>query len=253
MVSESLAIESGTPLEAHLKLQNPLTDDRVYLRTSLIPSLNEAIDNNPMTKELSVFEIANVYYKHEGNLPHEVLILGMVSNLPFRQVKGALGALLGKLHIHHLNVEMKHPEIPSVADSSVITTHHNGETVELGTLSILRSGRVAIQLNIGSLIRVAKNHPTYQPIVQTAVIVEDLTFTYSKGPQIGPLLIAIGQVSSLIQRVDYKGEYKSNGTFTIAYQDPARNLSSVDLEPIRKKIVKLLEEEYNAVLVGKLA
>jgi phenylalanyl-tRNA synthetase beta chain len=39
MVSQAVALESGYSIDKHLKLQNPLTDDRVYLRRSLIPSV----------------------------------------------------------------------------------------------------------------------------------------------------------------------------------------------------------------------
>jgi phenylalanyl-tRNA synthetase beta subunit len=45
-VSQNLAQQAGHDLSAHLKLANPLTEDHVYLRRSLIPSLNQAIDRN---------------------------------------------------------------------------------------------------------------------------------------------------------------------------------------------------------------
>lgn len=251
-VSETLANESGWPLDEHLKMQNPLTDDRVYLRNTLLPSLNEAIDNNPMEKELSVFEIANVYWKQPTGLPHEVLMLGMVSNQKYRTVKGELEALLGRLHIDTVSQELNDPQIPAIAQSSILKTTKNGQEVELGTIAVLKNGRVAIQLGLKELISVAKNHPNYQPIPQTAQIREDLTFTLAEKTELGAVIQTVKEVSKMISSVELKDVFKQNATLTITYLDPNQNLSSIDVEPIRKKIVETMKHEYNASLVGSL-
>ena len=99
LVSEAIALESGRRLEDHLKLQNPLTEDRIYLRRSLLPSLTEIITNNPQQKELSVFEIANTYQPQKDNLPKEELCLAAVSTQNYRHLRGILEVLLAQLYI----------------------------------------------------------------------------------------------------------------------------------------------------------
>ncbi|MEO8581882.1 MAG: phenylalanine--tRNA ligase subunit beta [Patescibacteria group bacterium] len=252
LVSEKLAVESGWALDEHLKLQNPLTDDRVYLRNSLVPSLNEVIDSNPNESSLSVFEIANVYWKTTTGLPDEVLMLSMVSNREFRKVKGDLEALLDRLHISNLSQELKNPQIPTIAQSSILKTTHSGEVVQLGTIAVLKNGRTVIQLELTNLIRVTKKHPTYKPIPQTAQIIEDLTFTMLEKTQLGPVIESVKKVSPLISFVELKDVFKQNVTLTITYLNPTQNISSVDVEPVRRKIVEKLKEDYKAILVGKL-
>src|SRR5258708_630159 len=87
MVSGELAKQSGFPLSEHLKIANPLSDDRVYMRRSLIPSLEETIAENSQRKNLKLFEIANVYTQ-PNDLPNEQLHLTMVSNAEYLEVKG---------------------------------------------------------------------------------------------------------------------------------------------------------------------
>lgn len=253
MISEAFAQESGYPIEEHLKLQNPLTDDKVYLRNALWPSLNQVIDENPTEKELSVFEIANVYRKQPEGLPVEMLLLGMVSSRAFREVKGDLETLLSRLYITTFIQELNDPQIPAIAQSSILKTVVNGDEVQLGTIAVLKNGRTVIQLGISNLMSVVKNHPTYQPIPQTAHIIEDLTFTLPNESLIGVLVAEMKKVSSQIEFVEFKDIYKQNATFTVSYLDRTKNLSGADIEPIRKEIVNLMKTKYNAQLVGTIA
>jgi phenylalanyl-tRNA synthetase beta chain len=111
MVSEELAQQSGYSLTEHLKLQNPLTDDKVYLRRSLIPSLNEILDQNPNESQLSVFEIAHVYQPQAKGLPHELLLLSAVSSKGYREVKGETESLLERFFIKEVNFIENKPEL----------------------------------------------------------------------------------------------------------------------------------------------
>lgn len=257
MVSEALALKSGWPLDEHLKLQNPLTDDKVYLRNSLIPSLHEVIEQNAMEKELSVFEVANVYWipqqATQVNVPNEVMTLGMVSRKSFRHVKGDLESLLAHLHISITAQELNDPQIDNIAQSSIIKTRLGDQEVQLGTVAVLKDGLTAIQLGLTNLDKVVRSHPTYQAIPQTAQIIEDLTFTLAERTAIGPIISAIKKSTSLIAKVELKDMYKHNATFSITYLDPTQNLSTQDVEPVRKSIVQLLEKQFHTTLVGNLS
>ena len=57
LVSEAVALQSGYALRDHVALLNLLSEDRVYLRRSLIPSLVEALEANPLRKDLSVLKL----------------------------------------------------------------------------------------------------------------------------------------------------------------------------------------------------
>ena len=56
----------------------------------------------------------------------------------------------------------------------------------------------------------------------------------------------------MVKSVELKDLFKQNVTLTLTYLDTSKNLSSIDVEPVRKDIVEKLKQDYNAVLVGNL-
>lgn len=249
MVSEELALQSGHKIKDHLKLQNPLTDDRVYLRRSILPSLQEVVDENPQRSQLSVFEIANLYPPVKGDIPENTQHLSLVSSKNYRQVRGDLESLLESLFITDYSITPL--EKPSDQFTQEATVEVKKQ--KLGKIGILKSGRVGVGINLKQLLAVAATHPTYQPIAKTNIIHEDLTFTFPKRIAIGETTTFIAKFDKLIKRVSLSGDiYKENHTVTISYHDPERNITSEELEPLRKKIVDAVEKKFRAQLVGKL-
>jgi len=233
MVSAVLAQEAGYKLAEHLKIQNPLTDDRVYLRRSLIPSLQEVFTQNPLEKTLSVFEIASTYLPageagclHKKELPQQPLLLTLVSNKNYREFKGDFMALLDQLFIKNWDINKY--------------------------VKILDNNCYALEIEWAEILKRAKTHPNYQPLPKTNSIVEDLTFTLNPQVKVGELMAAISRVSQLITRVELKDIYGQNYTFTLEYIDPNGNLSAKQLLPIRQKVVKMVEEKFRSELVGRI-
>jgi phenylalanyl-tRNA synthetase beta chain len=244
MLSEALALETDK-LENHLKLQNPLTDDRIYLRKSLIPSLNEILDQNSQITDLTVFEITNVYLPKNNHLPEETLRLTIVSNQPYRKVRGYLESLLAQFYISDLDV------IQNSDTKGTLQINKNGKKIEVGKTSLLKNKRVAIEIEFNKLLEILETHPTYVPIPKTAMITEDLTFTLPKKIRVGEIIKLIENISDLVLNVELKDVYKQNYSFFITYHDPKNNLSSQELKPLRKKIVQELEK-HQAILVGTI-
>lgn len=241
MVGEEIALETDK-LENHLKLQNPLTDDRIYLRKSLIPSLNEILDQNTHVPNLTVFEIANVYLPRKNDLPEETLRLSIVSSLSYRETRGILDSMLKQFFVKNIQVTQ---------NSDISGTITVEDSVEIGKVHKLANNRIAIELEFAKLLEVVKTHPTYKPIPTTAIITEDMTFKLPKKTRVGELIKVINEVSELVTNAELKDVYNLNHTFTITYHNPTENLSSEDLKPIRKKIVTELEK-HQAILVGTI-
>lgn len=247
-VSDIIARQSGYELNDHLKLQNPLSDDRVYLRRSLLPSLQEVLDSNQMRKDLSVFEIANVYIPKEKNIPDEHLHLSIVSKKSYREVRGIIEALLQQFFISNVSI-VEQPESLGIQKQMGVIQTETDYRVHLGTISILESGAIGCTLSMKRLLEVVQSHPTYKKPANTAQIIEDLTFTISSS-LIGDVIREIEKTSPLITSVTLKDVYKTNYTFTITYQDDQRNLTTEEIEPIRKEIVTTLADKHEASLVG---
>lgn len=248
MVSQELAEKSGYKLDGHLKLQNPLTDDRVFLRRSLIPSLEEVIDQNSQETTLSVFEIAHTYEPQNQKLPLEKLFLTMVSSKPFREVKGDLEALLNQFFIQDLTVE-------SLTSTSTLFKQVGAlqsQDVRLGEIGLLPSGNTAVTIDMSALLEQTAKHPTYVPLPKTASIIEDMTFELPIKTEVGPVLQTLATGSNIVESVTLRELYQQNATFRITYHDSSRNLSKSDVEPVRKNLVDLLHEHHQTQLIGQV-
>jgi len=247
MVSKELAKQSGYELVDHLKIQNPLTDDKVYLRRSLIPSLVEVHQANPMAKILSVFEIANLYPPREGDIPLTGTHLTLVSNQSYRQVRGELEALLSKLYLANYSLQPIEVTTKQFAQEADIISHDQ----QLGSIGILKNQLVAVRLNMKQLLSVVRSNPSYQPIPKTAALIEDLTFTLPS-VQIGQVINQISATNRLINKVELTDVYQQNYSFKITYLNRQTNLTNQDVEPIRKAVINMVKEKFQGKLVGKV-
>lgn len=242
-VSKELALQSPFSLEDHLKLSNPLTEDKVYLRRSLIPSLQEVVDQ-AKRQELSVFEIANVYHPKDKELPEETLLLGMASTKDYRTVRGEIEALTKHLHIPLVSFA------PSQDNDQVAILSFNSQ--EVGKVW-MDQNKIVCEIEIKGFIKNAQSHPSYTPPPKTAQIFEDLTFTTKEKTPIGEMIEAMINSDEKITAVTLKGLYKQNATFSITYHDPEKNIDGAEIEPIRKKLVEIAGSKFSAELVGTLA
>lgn len=242
MVSEAVAKKSHFPIEHHLALANALTEDKVYLRRSLIPSLEEVITNNPQDISLSVFELAHVYHPQKEDLPNEALQIGMVSLKPLREVKGDLENLLEQFYISPLHVEAD----PDMRQGKLII-----EGEEIGKIWV-NGKKTCIEIAMKQLLPHIQSHPNYQPLPKTASVKEQLTFTLPEKTALGPIISFIENLDKNIKQVSLGETYQKNVTFHIEYWNSGKNLSNEEIKPIREKIVEKVQKKFSAELVGKL-
>ena len=239
MVSEARALEDGFSLSEHLKLSNPLTDDRVYLRRSLLPSLVEALEEM-MRPGLVVFELANVYHPQENALPIEQLHLSIVSNCEYRQLRTQVEAMLATMHITKMRIDTESHCLTAGEMDTVI-----GVVTQLGSY-------VAFDFIWSELLQIATTHPHYIPLAKAAPLTEDLTFTLPARTAVGPIISAMLAVSPLIHSVTLGAQYKQNFTFRCTYLNPDQPISSDEVAPIRAQLVETVQRVAQATLVGTL-
>lgn len=249
VVSETEAAQSGHTPEEHLAMANPLTEDHVYLRRSLVPTLAKALKDNSQTEELSVFEIANTYIPVEGDLPVEEMHLTMVSNKAYRQVRGDLEALLKQFYLTSVRIE---PDDSSDIQRGDIFVEANGKEQLIGSLSILPGGAVAVEIIFKELVETAKTHPALKALPKAAPVFEDMTFKLPERTAVGRVMETIRNQGELVADVVLKDIYNQNYSFMITYLDPNQSLSSEDVVPVRHKIAAALASEYGAELIGEL-
>ncbi len=240
MVGENLF--EGELSEA-VTIQNPLTEDMVYMRKTLIPNLLQVIHENKTREEIKIFEIANIYRKQINSLPHEKLHLAGIMkkpNVSFFEVKGLFEQLAEDLGINGL----KFKAIDNGSTGAEIYIHSE----RIGDIEILDAQVIDFEIDFGLLIEHATAKKTYEPLAKYPPIIEDMAFLLPDTVSIGEIIETIKAQNQLIKTVTLLDKYKDTRTFRITYQNPEKNLTSEDVTPVREKIEKVLKEKLQIQL-----
>ncbi len=256
LVSEKQALKSGYQLKDHLKLANPLTEDKVYLRRSLLPSLNQVIAENPTSTDLELFEVAKIYRPtgQETQLPQEQMKLAFSFRSNYRRARGIIEGLLDYLFVEDYQFITNKNNTQAEIIAFKKQKHHSLGIINASNITLPASsiGLINAELDLNSLSQVAQSQPHYQPLAKTMPLIEDLTFEIAKNTKIGDLIAAIKQTSPLIHQVELKDVYQQRYSFRLTYLDPQNNLAAPDIMPIRQKIVHRVKQRFPAELVGKV-
>ena len=239
MVSETLY---EGPLDTAVTIQNPLSDDMVYMRRTLIPSLLKVIKENQDHEIIQIFELANIYEKNGKDLPKQLLKLGGVISKPhasFLEVKGVIERLLEDLEIKKVNFEQ-------LTDRSGALLSIDKQ--KLGTIEVLDETTVTFELDFEIFLKHATLKKLYHPVSKYPPQVEDLAIIASASVQTGNLIEEIKKQSELIREVTLLDKYQETRTFHIIYQSYDKNLSDKEVGEIREKILKTLREKFGARL-----
>lgn len=200
-----------------LKISNPLSEDLLYLKTSLLPQLVEVLDKNQSyCDKIKLFELGTVYFPDGRNLPLQEQILGIVTRgIEKIELRGILEA---------------------VKDEMGIKSDHSYDIQDLGT------GKLGVEINFEGLINEATKEKTYIPLTSFNSIKEDLTFLIPQGvlyPQVRSLIL---DSDERIYKLGFKDIYENALTFAIEYLNRDKQISSEDTQEIRKKIFEKLEK-----------
>ncbi len=240
MVSEELL--EGSPEDA-VKLKNPLDQDHMYMRQTLVPSLLQVMRENSGVEKLQIFELANVYIKKKNELPDEILHLAGVikqENISFYTVKGYIQALLEELGI--TNIEFTTSDTTNGASVHI-------KNKEIGTIEILDNTCINFELDFHEILNHVSDAKQYQPIAIHPPIIEDIRIAVEPHIEYETIVKTIQKNSELIKSVELIDTYRDKKTFRIMYQHATRNLTNTDVAEIRKKITLSLKKDLNANIV----
>jgi len=244
----SALIYGDTPAEnLRVKIQNPLGDDMIYMRATLLPSLLDVIEKNKNYETVKIFEIGNVYHKNGNNLPTQTLMLS--------------GVVKEKKSIEKLYNDVKRVIVDLFADSGITEFYFQLEqggdigvlrkaktNFNLGIIKIVNNESIAFELNLETILHNATLRKVFKPISKYPPIVEDLAIIASKDVQTGDLIDAIKGQSKLIREVSLLDKYQETRTFHTVYQSDDKNLSDKEVGEIREKILKVLKDKFSARL-----
>ena len=257
-ISKEIIILTGDNPNHYLKLLNPLSPEKEYLRKSLLQGLLLAAQNNlKYFNKISIFEIDRIFIPtKKEEQPKEIKTLSVLFvGKSYTEAKGILEALFDYLYLPFPNVEQ-------ITNHNLFQPEQTAKIADLGSIgelnldlrSFLNTNKevTAFEMDFTKLIQRAKKVNFYQPIALYPPIIEDFSFEFSKDIQLGEVLSAISKISPVITAVDVVDKYESTITFRITFQDPKKSLTTQEIIPVRKQLVAVLKEKYRATLKGKV-
>jgi phenylalanyl-tRNA synthetase beta chain len=232
------------PLEDAVTLANPLNEDMVYMRRTLVPSILQAVADNKVRDELRIFEVANVYHKRDNNLPEEIQMLAGVvkkEKLTFYEVKGILEQLFNDLGIE----KVSYKQLERGGDGADISIGKE----YAGYIEVLGKNLINFELSMPVLLKNVSMKKIYKPVAKFPPIIEDFRFQLPQSVTFEEVVKLIKEQDKLIVDVSLLDVYQDKKTFRVSYQDPTKNLAVGNVVKIREKIIEAVEEK----LQGKIA
>jgi len=239
--------------ETDWKLPEPIAVELTALRTSLLPSLVEAVRRNvdAGAEQIALFELARIYLSN-GELPNERLHVAGVAPGGFARVKGVVQALYEVLKAGAQFERADHP------------LFHPGKTARtsagiVGELNprILDGEWGAFELDLESLFVESREPVAYEDVITYPAVRQDLAFVVPEQVEAGELVAAAREAAGPqlreveifdVYRGEQVGEGKKSIAFSVAFQSPERTLSDEDAAALRRQIADALGERFGAVL-----
>jgi len=239
--------------ETTWKLPEPISVELTALRTTLIPSLVEAVRRNvdAGARAIALFEIARVYLPN-GDLPNERLRVAGVAAGDFFHVKGVVETLYAALKAEPVFARTQHPLLhPGKAagtPAGIVGELHPRE---------LEGAWGTFELDLDELFAIAREPVTYDDVITYPAVRQDIAVTVAEDVSAGELVAvaqeAAGPELREIRVFDvYRGEQVGAGrksvAFSVVFQSPERTLTEDDATRLREQIVAALAERLSAEL-----
>ncbi len=268
---------------AYVKIINPITKDREYLRNNLLSSMLEVLKLNlKHTDRVAAFEIGRSYLpQSEGDLPLEPHLLaigltgqiypsswkrGTTGEMDFFYLKGVIENLLKNINIRDYTFEpASHPTFnPGRAATLILKGEEVGIIGELSPLVRdnfdLPPGTICLsQLSLGKLVELREPVLFYRSIPRFPSIKQDMALVMDEEIPASRVMEVIrkagGKLLNDITLFDlYQGEQIPRGqkslTFSMTYQAKDRNLTDNEVQKIHKRIENQVAISLEAHLRG---
>jgi len=272
----------------YIKLANPLTSEREYLRKTLMTSILETVQSNlRYTDRIAIFEIGRVYLPKTGaspkskvqSLPEEPRRLCIALTGPryerswaagriltdFFDLKGVVEALLKNLGLK--NYAFRKVEHPTFHPQRVAALILDGESIGIMgevraevALSFDLSGRIFLaELDLERLLKMVPATRYYEPLPRFPEIIRDIAVVVDEdvsNEQIyNAIVMAGGQLLKQVTLFDlYRGEpipkEKKSLAYSLTYRAEDRTLTDEEVNEIHQRIQQRLEQELGAQVRG---
>lgn len=283
-LSEEIANQFGKPI----KVLNPQSSELSHIRPSLLPGMLITVSNNLKVNErdLQLFEIGKVFEKTNENkiesfddfIESEQLLMIISGNITraewfekdrmadIFEMKGTVDSFVNKLFPGAQLYSQKSDEDSRLFDSNLNLISGNKKIGQYGKLKKeicalfdINQNLFAFQTNLEHLKQITVPLKSFKELLKYPKIYRDCAFVLSSDIESeGVVKVIKENGSNLLHNVklfdifqsESLGTGKKSLAFQLEYYDPARTLTEEEVEIVFGKVIKSVEQKFNAQLRG---
>lgn len=256
-----------------IKILDPMTEDRNTLRYSLIPSLMMIYDynHNRQNIDINIFEIGKGYYRKEKDYfenkklailmsGNYYLSLGNNKKVNFYILKGVIEKVLNYLGYNN-RYEFINRNIPQELHPGQSASILIGDNIVglLGRVhpNISKEDLFVAEINLDLLKKIKTSKMKYREISKFPSIIMDASFIVDNNIDSQTIIKTIKKAGGkLLDNVVLFDLYKNNSlginkkslAFKLIFKDPTKTLTDDEIALVFNKIVKELQDKYQALL-----
>ncbi len=225
--------------EGEIALENPLSSNGEYLRASLIPALEEALDANLRFMEtVRLFEIGHVFHKKATHEPKEDVMLAIACTEKggepeeiFRRVRGMVEELLGESGIADAVFKEE--------GKAELGVHAGGELLGRIGYGAGTAPKAFAELDMERLARLAEGRGQFEALPKFPKITRDISLVVDRALHAGEALRSLKEArtehcADIAFVTGYEGrgipEGKKSLTFRLTFASPDRTLSDAEAD-----------------------
>ena len=278
LVSQAKLDEGILSCGKAVEIANPLSEERRYYRTSLLPSILETASYNAARsyEEYGLFELANVYNDEDVEELHLSMIMSekttssrwnnVAETNDFYTMKGIVLSLLDKLGYDEKRItfsvssEKNNLLHPNKSADVCINGKLIGKIGEIHPLCMKKYdlGRdVMGEINLSALFAEKPARIKFTPIAKYPSVSYDLAMVVNEEVTAEQITSTIKKAAGkLLKEVNifdvYRGANIPSGQKSVAvevvYQSADKTLSEEDIKPLQQEIIAQLRKQRGAVL-----
>lgn len=280
LVSSHHVEDAVLGLSPVVELASPMSEDRKYVRSSLLPSMLDTLsyNQNRSVKDISLFELSNVYGKDQVQEHLAMIMSGSLEKSRWQKIdikasfytlKGQLEVLLSEFGFEGKRIKIKENDLDTVHFHPYASALvYIGKDLfgifgaihpALAKKYDVSKDTVMLEANLEVLLNNKASKIKYEEISKYPAVTRDLAFVVKKDLPVGAIIEQIQRCGKgIIQNIEvfdvYTGEHVAEDSKSIAlsilFQSNKETLKDEQINEVHNKILETLKKECNAELRG---